>query len=54
MKCITCGEKIDTSDPSSYEEVGSIEFAHVACRDRVKGIEEEEVTESQELQLDNQ
>ena len=41
MICVLCRQKIDTSKPDSYEEVpsGSIEFAHVTCKDKAEGIE---------------
>lgn len=31
MNCVLCGNRIDTSDSNSFEEVGQIEFAHVEC-----------------------
>lgn len=42
MKCVLCPKPIDPVN-DDFEEVGSIEFAHVECRDRVEGTEEDPV-----------
>lgn len=32
MNCVLCGKKM--SKPETYEEVGSIEFAHSECKEK--------------------